>query len=577
MKKIGILTSGGDCQGLNAAIRGVAKGLYEEIDDVEIYGIQNGYAGLIHGDYKKMNQSDFSGILTIGGTILGTSRQPFKMMRVIEDENSIDKVAAMKDNYKKIGLDCLVILGGNGTHKTANLLSEEGLNVVTMPKTIDNDVWGTEMTFGFQSAVDIATEVIDCIHTTATSHGRIFIVEVMGHKVGWLNLYAGIAGGADIILLPEIPYDINEIAKVIEKREQAGKRFSILAVAEGAISKEEAKMKKKELKALRASMPYPSISYKIAKELEEVTGHEIRVTVPGHFQRGGSPCAYDRFLCTRFGAAAARLIKNEQYGFMVALQNEKIVPVPLGEVAGKLKKVPVDSDIIEAAKESDIPIIFFNREPVAEDLNQWEKLYYVGAKAKQSGVMQGELAADLIWERKTVDRNKDGKIQYVVLEGEMGHQDAIVRTESAVDSLKEKGVELEKLSYEIANWNRAQAQNRMTQMINQYNNQIELVLANNDDMALGAIDAYEKLGYTETDIPAFLGIDGTDEGLEAVLEEKMAATVYNDKEAQANAMAQLARQLVTGEKMKKVEFENQRYIYLPYEKVTKDNVQDFLK
>ena len=239
MKKIGILTSGGDCQGLNAAIRGVAKGLYEEIDDVEIYGIQNGYAGLIHGDYKKMNQSDFSGILTIGGTILGTSRQPFKMMRVIEDENSIDKVAAMKDTYKKIGLDCLVILGGNGTHKTANLLSEEGLNVVTMPKTIDNDVWGTEMTFGFQSAVDIATEVIDCIHTTATSHGRIFIVEVMGHKVGWLNLYAGIAGGADIILLPEIPYDINEIAKVIEKREQAGKRFSILAVAEGAISKEE--------------------------------------------------------------------------------------------------------------------------------------------------------------------------------------------------------------------------------------------------------------------------------------------------------------------------------------------------
>ena len=235
------------------------------------------------------------------------------------------------------------------------------------------------------------------------------------------------------------------------------------------------------------------------------------------------------------------------------------------------------SEIIEAAKESDIPIIFFNREPVAEDLNQWEKLYYVGAKAKQSGVMQGELAADLIWERKTVDRNKDGKIQYVVLEGEMGHQDAIVRTESAVDSLKEKGVELEKLSYEIANWNRAQAQNRMTQMINQYNNQIELVLANNDDMALGAIDAYEKLGYTETDIPAFLGIDGTDEGLEAVLEEKMAATVYNDKEAQANAMAQLARQLVTGEKMKKVEFENQRYIYLPYKKVTKDNVQDFLK
>lgn len=351
MKRVGILTSGGDCQGLNAAIRGVSKGLYEEIDDVEIYGIQNGYAGLIHGDYKKMDKSDFSGILTVGGTILGTSRQPFKLMRVIEDENSIDKVKAMKENYKKMNLDCLVILGGNGTHKTANLLREEGLNVVTMPKTIDNDVWGTEMTFGFQSAVDIATQVIDCIHTTATSHGRIFIVEVMGHKVGWLTLYAGIAGGADIILLPEIPYDMDKIAKVIDKRQQAGKRFSILAVAEGAVSKEESQLKKKELKALRAQMPYPSIAYKVAKELEEATEHEIRVTVPGHFQRGGSPCAYDRVLCTRFGAAAARLIKNEQYGFMVALQNEKIVPVPLGEVAGKLKKVPVDSDVIAAAKE----------------------------------------------------------------------------------------------------------------------------------------------------------------------------------------------------------------------------------
>ena len=350
MIRIGLLTSGGDCQALNAAMRGVAKGLLNSDQDVELYGFLDGYKGLIYGNYKTLAFSDFSGILTKGGTILGSSRCPFKNMRD-PDENGLDKVAAMKQNYYKLNLNCLVILGGNGTHKTANLLHEEGCNVVTLPKTIDNDVWGTEMTFGFQSAVDIATEVIDCIHTTATSHGRIFIVEVMGHKVGWLNLYAGIAGGADIILLPEIPYDINEIAKVIEKREQAGKRFSILAVAEGAISKEEAKMKKKELKALRASMPYPSISYKIAKELEEVTGHEIRVTVPGHFQRGGSPCAYDRFLCTRFGAAAARLIKNEQYGFMVALQNEKIVPVPLGEVAGKLKKVPVDSDIIEAAKE----------------------------------------------------------------------------------------------------------------------------------------------------------------------------------------------------------------------------------
>ena len=350
MKKIGILTSGGDCQGLNAAIRGVAKGLYEEIDDVEIYGIQNGYAGLIHGDYKKMNQSDFSGILTIGGTILGTSRQPFKMMRVIEDENSIDKVAAMKDNYKKMGLDCLVILGGNGTHKTANLLSEEGLNVVTMPKTIDNDVWGTEMTFGFQSAVDIATEVIDCIHTTATSHGRIFIVEVMGHKVGWLNLYAGIAGGADIILLPEIPYDIDKVAEVVENRFAAGKKFSIIAVAEGAISKEDAKLSKKEYKEKLKNYKFPSVSYELADMIEKKSGAEVRVVVPGHTQRGGSPCPYDRVLCSRLGAAAAQAIMDEDYGNMIAMVNGKTKRVPLGDVAGKLKSVDPECQMIKEAK-----------------------------------------------------------------------------------------------------------------------------------------------------------------------------------------------------------------------------------
>ena len=184
MKKVGILTSGGDCQGLNAAIRGVAKALYEAFDEVEIYGILEGYKGLIEGNWRRMKPEDFSGILTLGGTVLGTSRRPFKLMRVIEDD-SVDKVAAMKKTVADLGLDCLAILGGNGTHKTANLLREEGVHVVTLPKTIDNDLWGTDMTFGFQSAVDIATQVIDCIHTTATSHGRVFIVEVMGHKVGW--------------------------------------------------------------------------------------------------------------------------------------------------------------------------------------------------------------------------------------------------------------------------------------------------------------------------------------------------------------------------------------------------------
>lgn len=356
MKRVGILTSGGDCQGLNAAIRGVAKGLYEYYDkDVEIYGIQDGYRGLIHGEYKQMSRSDFSGILTLGGTILGTSRQPFKMMRQIEDDK-VDKVKNMKETYRKLKLDCLVVLGGNGTHKTANLLSEEGLNVVSLPKTIDNDVWGTEMTFGFHSAVEIATNVIDCIHTTATSHGRIFIVEVMGHKVGWLTLQAGIAGGADVILLPEIPYDADKIAKVIRRRNEHGSSFSILAVAEGAISKEEAAMGKKEFKASRASMQFPSISYRLANELEQRLSQEIRVVVPGHFQRGGSPCPYDRVLSTRFGTAAAKLIIEKNYGNMVALQNGEIVPVPLKEVAGKLKTVPVDCSLVRSAR--DIGISF---------------------------------------------------------------------------------------------------------------------------------------------------------------------------------------------------------------------------
>ena len=350
MQKIGILTSGGDCQGLNAAIRGLGKALTLALGNgVELYGIEDGYRGLIEGNYHRMEPHEFSGIINLGGTILGTSRMPFKTMRVA-DETSPDKVRSMKDNYRKMGLDCLVILGGNGTHKTANLLCEEGLDVVTLPKTIDNDIWGTDVTFGFQSAVDVAAGVLDCIHTTATSHGRIFIVEVMGHKVGWLTLHAGIAGRADVILLPEIPYRVESIAGMIERRSKAGKRFSILAVAEGAVSAEEAKMSRKELKAKRAEEKFPSVSYRLAKELEQATGHEIRVTVPGHIQRGGSPCPYDRLLSTRFGAAAAQLIREKKYGNMVAMRNSEIVPVPLGEVAGRLKTVRPDDEIVGTAR-----------------------------------------------------------------------------------------------------------------------------------------------------------------------------------------------------------------------------------
>ena len=353
MKRIGMLTSGGDCQSLNATMRGVVKGLNVLEGTVEIYGFIDGYKGLIYGNYKRLTSKDFSGILTTGGTILGTSRQPFKLMRT-PDENGLDKVEAMKSTYRYLDLDCLVVLGGNGSQKTANLLREEGLNIVSLPKTIDNDLWGTDMTFGFQSAVDVATNVIDCIHTTATSHGRIFVVEIMGHKVGWLTLHAGIAGGADIILLPEIPYSVDKIAAALLKRERQGKNFSIIAVAEGAISVADAALSKKERKAKAAQSPYPSKAYELADELGKETGQEIRICVPGHIQRGGSPCPYDRVLSTRLGAAAARLVKEEKFGFMVAVKGAEIKPVPLGEVAGKLKFVPDSCGLIQTARDMDV-------------------------------------------------------------------------------------------------------------------------------------------------------------------------------------------------------------------------------
>ena len=349
MLRIGMLTSGGDCQALNATMRGVVKGLSANVQELEVYGFYDGYKGLIYGNYRMLSAKDFSGILTKGGTILGTSRQPFKLMRT-PDEHGLDKVEAMKQNYYKLRLDCLVILGGNGTQKTANLLREEGLNIIHLPKTIDNDIYGTDMTFGFQSAVDIATDAIDRIHTTAASHNRVFLVEVMGHKVGWLTLHAGIAGGADIILLPEIPYDIDKIIEAIHKRAASGHGFAILAVAEGAISKEDAALPKKELKEKIKKRKHPSVSYELAEQIFQKTGIEVRITVPGHTQRGGSPCPYDRVLSTRLGAEAATLIMKKEYGYMVGIINGKVKKVPLGDVAGKLKMVSPDDQLIKEAK-----------------------------------------------------------------------------------------------------------------------------------------------------------------------------------------------------------------------------------
>ncbi|MCD7862820.1 MAG: 6-phosphofructokinase [Lachnospiraceae bacterium] len=350
MLRVGMLTSGGDCQALNAAMRGVVKTLLNMSDEpLEIYGFLDGYQGLIYSKFKMLTGKDFSGILTEGGTMLGTSRTPFKEIEK-PDANGLNKVEAMLQNYYKLQLDCLVILGGNGTHKTANLLREKGLNIITLPKTIDNDLWGTDMTFGFQSAVDIATNAIDCIHTTAASHGRVFIVEVMGHKVGWLTLNAGMAGGADIILLPEIPYDINKVCKKIEERDKGGSRFTIIAVAEGAISKEDAKLSKKEMKKKMENYAYPSVSYEVADKIQKKTGREVRVTVPGHVQRGGSPCPYDRVFASRLGAEAGKLILDRQFGFMVGYKDREIVRVSLEDVAGKLKYLSPDATIIQEAK-----------------------------------------------------------------------------------------------------------------------------------------------------------------------------------------------------------------------------------
>ena len=352
-RRIGILTSGGDCPGLNAAIRGVARAAYEMFEDVEIVGIQDGYRGLIEGEWQEMKRSQFSGILTLGGTILGTARTPFRDMRVIGDDN-VDKVKAMKENYEKMKLDCLVTLGGNGTHKTANLLSEEGLNVIGLPKTIDNDIYGTDFTFGFHTAVDIATDVIDRIHTTAASHGRCMVIEIMGNKAGWLTLYSGLAGGADVVLLPEIPYDIKEVAKVVEGRARSKKAFSILAVAEGAMDQKEAKMKKKEREAYRRETGFNGIANRVAKELSELVGVEARAVVPGHVQRGGSPSAYDRVLSTQFGVHAAQLIAKEEYGVTVALVGNTITHNKLSEIAGVPKLVPQDHQMVQVARDMGI-------------------------------------------------------------------------------------------------------------------------------------------------------------------------------------------------------------------------------
>lgn len=328
--KVGILTAGGDCPGLNAAIRGVGKTLLLKYN-AKVYGISSGFLGLIENDIVELSEADLSGILTLGGTILGTSREkPFKKSKHFLQE--IDKPAIIKENYDRLGLDCIVCIGGNGTQKTASKLSKYGINVVGMPKTIDNDVYGTEQTFGFHSAVEIATEAIDRLHTTANAHKRIMVIELMGHNAGWLALYAGVAGGGDVILIPEIPYNLETIADYLKDRESRKKNSSIIVVAEGIKTKKGV-----------------SAGHYIATKLGELVEEQMRETVLGYIQRGGTPSPFDRILATRFGAYAAHLIAQGNFGQMVAMQDGHVTSIPLEDTEGKLNLVPQDHPLVKRA------------------------------------------------------------------------------------------------------------------------------------------------------------------------------------------------------------------------------------
>jgi 6-phosphofructokinase 1 len=332
--KIGILSSGGDCPGINATIRGVGKTALMHYH-MKVVGIHNGFSGILSNnpkDIQPLNERRLSGILNLGGTILGTSREK-SFRKLINPGNDEHAPSIIKQRYEELGLDCIVCIGGNGTQKTSGLLSSIGLNVIGIPKTIDNDVWGTDITFGFDTAVNIATDAIDRLHSTASAHRRVMVVEVMGHHAGWIALYAGMAGGADVILLPETGFDIRKVGDILIERERRGKPYSIVVVAEGI-----------ETPAKKRPSDY------IARKIEEMTRIETRETVLGYIQRGGNPSPFDRNLATRLGGHATELIANHRFGRMVCINGNAVDSIPLSDVAGKLKLVTPDNDLIIQGK-----------------------------------------------------------------------------------------------------------------------------------------------------------------------------------------------------------------------------------
>lgn len=362
-KRIGILTAGGDSPGLNAAIRGFGKAAIS--NGWELLGYRDGIRGLVEDRYTVLDSKALSGILTIGGTILGTSRDKVHKMSI--DGEVADMRPQVVENIQKEGLEALVLLGGGGTAKNALRLAEAGINVITLPKTIDNDIARTDTTFGFATAMEIATEAVDRLHSTAHSHHRIILTEIMGHRAGWLTLGAGIAGGADIILLPEIPYSVASVADTIKQRLDRGSTFSVVAVAEGARDTQDASdyeaaqllvKAAKTQEAIRAAKAHLANvedeqrehTFKLARELEAATGLESRVSILGYVQRGGIPCAADRLLASRLGTAAAHAVGKGQFGVMVAARGEDTELVPLTEVAGQLKLVPPDHEWILTAR-----------------------------------------------------------------------------------------------------------------------------------------------------------------------------------------------------------------------------------
>jgi len=351
-KRIAILTGGGDCPGINAVIRAVAKKAIIE-QDMEVLGIEDGYHGLVNNKYRRLAYDDVSGILTLGGTILGTSkianpyRYAIKKGDILEFKD-LSKIAIR--NIKKLGVICLICIGGDGTLGIANRLYRDGLNVIGVPKTIDNDIRGTDITFGFDSAVTIATEGIDRIHTTAQSHHRVMIIEVMGHHSGWIALHSGIAGGGDIILIPEIPYDIKSIADKIRERTRKGKRFSIVVVAEGAKPIGGDVVIARIVKESADPVRLGGIGFVLTEQIEKETGIETRAVVMGHLQRGGSPTPFDRVLATSLGTKAVEMIENRQFGYMSGVKGNRLIAVPLEKVAAGPKTVPLNHPLVRSAR-----------------------------------------------------------------------------------------------------------------------------------------------------------------------------------------------------------------------------------